>query len=180
MDASVLIVNVVILVLILLSDLGTRTITKLRLIRPFIAAAIVIPMFFRGAATSGNGLLLEVAAAAAGLALGIGAAAAMRVRRDGQSGKAVSAAGAGYAAIWAGVTAARLFFDYGSNHLFTAQLVHWGMTTHITADALTDALIFFSVAMLLGRTGSLAARARRTTATTSTTSAATQERVYAA
>jgi hypothetical protein len=103
----------------------------------------------------------------------------MRVRRDGQSGKAVSAAGAGYAAIWAGVTAARLFFDYGSNHLFTAQLVHWGMTTHITTDALIDALIF-SVAMLLGRTGSLAARTRRTTATTSTTGAATQERVYAA
>jgi hypothetical protein len=178
MGASVLIVNVVILVLILLSDLGTRTITKLRLIRPFIAAAIVVPMFFRGAATSGNGLL-EVAAAAVGLAMGIGAAATMRVRRDQLTGKAVSRASAAYASIWTVVVAARLFFDYGSNHLFTAQLVHWGTTTHITADALTDALIFFSVAMLLGRTGSLAARARRTT-TASTTGAATQERVYAA
>ena len=117
MDASVLIINVVILALILLSDLGTRSITRLRLVRPFIAAAI-----------------------------------------------------------WAGVTAARLFFDYGSNHLFTAGLVHWGMTTHVTADALADALTFFSVAMMLGRTGSLAVRARTTTGTTG---AATQERVYA-
>jgi hypothetical protein len=93
MDASVLIINVVILALILLSDLGTRSITRLRLVRPFIAG-----------------------------------------------------------------------------------LVHWGMTTHVTADALTDALTFFSVAMMLGRTGSLAVRARTTTGTTG---AATQERVYA-
>jgi hypothetical protein len=180
MDASVLITSLVILTLILASDLGTRTITRLRLIRPVIASAIVIPLFFRSAAGSGNGLILEIAAAAAGLALGTGAAAAMRVSRDGRTGKAVSAAGAGYAAIWAAVTGARLFFDYGSNHLFTTQLVHWGTTTHITGSALTDALIFFSVAMMLARTGSLAARAHRATPASRPTAPVTQEPVYAA
>jgi hypothetical protein len=85
----------------------------------------------------------------------------MRVRRDRQAGTVTSHAGVAYAAIWVLVSAARLFFDYGSNHLFSAQLVHWGITYQITLAALTDSLIFFSLAMLLTRTGVLAARARR-------------------
>jgi len=96
MDISVLIVTFVILATVLISDPGTRKVTRLRLIRPFIAAAVVIP-----------------------------------------------------------------FFDYGSNHLFAAQIVHFGITYQITLAALTDSLIFFSLAMLLARTGVLAARARR-------------------
>jgi hypothetical protein len=160
-DASVWIPQVAILAVVLLSDYGVRKITTSRLVRPFITAIVIVPFFFKGAATSGNGLLLEVAGILAGLALGVLAASLMRVFADPATGRPATRGGLSYCLFWVVIVAARLYFAYGAQHVFSRQLGQWLYTNHVAVDALTAAIIFFSVAMLLGRTGALALRARR-------------------
>jgi len=161
MDLQVLLPSLIILLVILLSDLGRHQVTPMRLLRPFLGAAVVIPFFFKGSATSGNGLVIEATATAAGLALGALAGALLRVSADQAGAGPISDGGLRYALVWIAVSAGRIFFAYGASHIFTRQLGEWLMTNQVSVAALTDSLILFSVAMLLGRTGVVAAKAWR-------------------
>lgn len=157
-----LIVNGVVLVTVLASDLGpARTIGRMRILRPLIAAAVIIPLFVDKPVGRGTGLAIEIAGAAAGLLAGLAVAACMRVYRHPVTGRPVSRAGTGYAALWVLIIGARAAFSYGSAHWFTRPLVTWAVANDVTVAAITDALIIMAVVMVLARTLSLATRAAR-------------------
>ncbi len=157
-----MIVNGVVLTTVLATDLGpARKIGTMRLLRPVIAAAVIIPLFIQNPATHGTGLTVELAGTVAGLLVGLAAAALMGVYRSPQTGQPVSRAGVPYAILWIAVVAARAAFSYGSVHWFSRPLVSWAIANQVSVAAITDGLIFMAVAMVLVRTIGLRVRASR-------------------
>ncbi len=158
---SALIVDAVVLAAVLEADLGGhRKLTKFRLLRPLGLAAAIIPLYVTAVTTHGHGLTLEIALAIAGIVLGLLATSLMTIYRSPKTGKPVSRAGAAYTALWTVVIGARAAFSYGSTHWFGPQLGHWMARNAVTANAITDALIFMAVAMIVTRTIAMASRAR--------------------
>jgi len=124
-----MIVNGVVLATVLATDLGSaRKITRMRLLRPVIAAAVIVPLFVSRPVTHGNGLIVEIAGVIAGLLGGLAAMALMGVYRSPDTGKPVSSAGVPYAVLWTAIIGARAAFSYGAAHWFTAPLVSWAIT----------------------------------------------------
>jgi hypothetical protein len=157
-----MIINGVVLVAVLEGDLGPhRKISKIRILRPLITIALVVPLFLDRPVTHGNGLLVELAGLAAGLLCGLVVTTLMRVYRSPKTGKPVSAADFPYAIVWTLIVGARAAFTYGGAHWFSAQLAEWCVTHQVTLAAITDGLIFMAIAMVLTRTAGLATRASR-------------------
>jgi hypothetical protein len=160
--SEAMIVNGIVLATVLATDLGpARKVTRIRLLRPVIAAAVIIPFFAARPATGGMALAVELAGAAAGLLCGLAANALTGVYRSAATGRPASRAGLPYAALWTAIIGARAAFSYGSAHWFTVPLVSWGIAHQVSVAALTDGLIFMAIAMILVRTVGLGARASR-------------------
>jgi hypothetical protein len=155
-----MIINAIVLAVVLEADIGPhRKITKFRVLRPIVTAAVIIPLYLKGLSTHGTGLVLELALAASGILLGLAATGLMTVYRSPRTDKPVSRAGWGYGGLWVLVIGARSAFSYGSVHWFGPQLSHWMTHQAVTSNALTAALIFMAVGMLLTRTIGMAIRA---------------------
>jgi hypothetical protein len=151
MPADIWIVNLFILSVVLLVDLGHRKVKWGRIYRPFLVALLIVPFFVKSPQLSGKGLLLEAVLLVAGALFGLVAVFGfMRVAR-GEDGLPFSEAGRAYAAFWVFIIGARLIFSYGAYHWYTSSLGHWMATNHITTNGLTDGLIFLAIAMALAR-----------------------------
>jgi hypothetical protein len=157
-----MIVNGVVLVTVLASDLGpARKVGRMRLVRPLIAAAVIVPLFVSRPVLHGSGLAVEIAGVAAGVLGGIAAAALMRLYRSPSTGAPVSRAGWPYAIFWSVVVGARAAFSYGAAHWFTGSIVSWCIAHQVSEAAITDGLVFMAIVMILARTGGLAVRSSR-------------------
>ena len=157
-----MIVNGVVLATVLATDLGpARKIGPMRLLRPVIAAAVIVPLFVYWPVTHGTGLAVEIAGVIAGVLGGLAAVALMGVYRSPETGKPVSSAGAPYAILWIVIIGARAAFSYGAVYWFKASLASWAIANQVTTAAITDGLIFMALAMVLVRTAGLGIRASR-------------------
>jgi hypothetical protein len=159
MLTNALIVNGLVLFAVLEADLGpARKLSRVRLLRPLLMSASIVPLFLQAVATRGTGLALEIGGAGAGVLLGLTAASMISIRRQPETGRLVTRAGAPYAALWTGVIAARSCFSIGAIHWFNHSLVTWMANHQVSGAAITDTLIIMAVAMTLARTLSLALR----------------------
>jgi hypothetical protein len=161
MLTNALIVNGLVLFAVLEADLGpARRITRFRLLRPLLASILIVPMFVQDPSTHGTGLALEISGAALGILLGLTATRLMTLRRDGGTGRLVTRAGIGYAALWIAVIAARSAFSIGAVHWFSQPLTTWMAEHQVTEAAITDTLIVMAIGMALARSLGLALGAR--------------------
>jgi hypothetical protein len=156
-----LIFNLMVLLVVMEADIGKhRKIGWFRIVRPLVTSGVAVVFFLKAVTTAGAGLTLELTLAALGIVLGLAVTALMTVYRSPQTHKPVSRAGLAYAGLWTLVIGARIAFSYGNLHWFGHQLGDWMNTNGVTSAALTDALLFMAIAMVVTRTLGLALRAR--------------------
>ncbi|MEW1953326.1 hypothetical protein [Terrabacter sp. NPDC080008] len=155
--------NIGLLVFILASNVGTREVTRRRLLQPLVLVAVAAAVFLRDVPTLGNDGRLVAVGLVAGVMLGVVAGLLVTVHE--RSGSLVMTAGTAYALLWVVVIVGRVLFAYGADHWFTGWIRRFSLENRITgADAWTAAFIVMALAMVVARvsvTWVRVARARR-------------------
>lgn len=150
MSTSQYALNVALLAYILVSNLGTHTVTWRRLMLPVALVVVAGAVFLHDLPTAGNNTRLELVGLAAGVLFGLVAGCLVRVRRSGAS--VVMSAGAAYAALWVTVIGGRVLFAYGADHWFTRRIGLFSYEHQITgADAWTAAFVLMALVMVMTR-----------------------------
>ena len=151
MSATEYLLNAVMLGYILITNVGTRTLTRARKMLPLVLAAVLAVIFLRHVPTIGHDVILEAAGAAAGVILGVVAALVVRlVRRP--DGSVQATAGLVFAGLWVLAIGGRMVFAYGADHWFTAAIATFSRAHQITgAQAWTAAFILMAITMLVAR-----------------------------
>jgi hypothetical protein len=156
-----LVVSGTVLLVILAGDLGRRKVNALRLIRPLIAVAVVMVLFFHSPQLDGNDLSLQLVGIGLGTILGLAAGAMMPAERDA-SGQVYTRAGVLYGLFWLAMSGARVLFVYGIEHWYTAAIITFSVKYRISGpEVFSNSLVLMALATVLARTVVVMNRRRR-------------------
>lgn len=158
---SALIASVTILTVILLTDIGSRKVTRMRMIRSVIAVGIIVAIFVRSFPTQGNDVSLQLVGIGAGVICGLLAGSLLPVFRH-ESGDIYSKGGIAYAAVWVVLAVGRILFAYGAENWFPEDIARFSIENKISgADVYANTFVFMALAMVLTRTAVLLVKMRR-------------------
>ena len=174
MNTTQWLLNIGLLVFVLGTNLGTRPVTRTRIILPVLIAVVAGMLFLGNVPVRGNDVALDYIGGGIGVALGILAGLFMRIERTGTF-RTVSKAGTSYAAVWILVIGGRVAFAQSADGWAAQAVRQFSIDNHITgADAWTAAFIIMALAMVASRVATTIVRAqalRRRSATARTLAA---------
>jgi len=152
--------NIGLLVFVLGTNLGTRKVSRRRLLLPVALAALAGVLLLSDVPVLGNDVALDFIGAGTGIALGILAGLFMRVQRTA-GGAVVSTAGSAYAVLWILVIGGRVAFAEAADGWASGAIRDFSISNHITgADAWTAAFIIMALAMIAARVATTLVRCR--------------------
>jgi hypothetical protein len=146
---------------VLATQLGRRPVAARKLVMPLILVGAIGAKYLTALPSSSMSHLIELGGLAVGLAFGLTSVALVKVEGDPQTGRPVTTAGIGYAAVWSLALAGRMAFAYGSTHWFTAPLAGFSVANHVTGSTYAAAFVLMVLTMIAVRTAAVAIRAHR-------------------